>query len=120
MESRLTDRQRRNIARMVSSGACTRQEAARNFGVGVGAIDYALGMLGATTRRNARWTDAEDAFVRENYQTVGAEGCLKVLGRHTLGSIQKRASVLGVTDRARAPLRWRVVEGGDHEQPVKG
>ena len=113
--ARLSERQRKSVAYLLSRG-WKRAEVARSFDVGIGVIDDIARQYGATTRTNCRWTEAEKAFVRDNYAQLGPHGCKKVLNAHTTGSIQKMAAVLGVTDAKYSPrgrhAKWRVVEGG--------
>lgn len=68
---------------------------------------------------HTRWSQKEDAFLREHYQKRGAAWCAKELGRKPMGATN-RASALGLTKVPRPPLNhphipghlWHNLEGG--------
>lgn len=47
-----------------------------------------------------RWTDAQVAFLAENFHTIGAAECARRLGRSP-GTVRGKASLLGLTSRNR-------------------
>lgn len=62
-----------------------------------------LGLTKQASRKNAKWSEREDAIIVANYRTRDAEwDGWKRLGGRSWASIQQRASRLGVRKRPRA------------------
>lgn len=109
MSRQLSDSDRKLIAKMAQSSSLTYDQIARRFGVTPSAVSRIA--REEDVRRHRSWTDAELAFLKENYQKRGARGCGKVLGRnHQVVSFKARQ--LGLHTDVGPYGRLRVYEGG--------
>lgn len=105
----LTPRQERNVVQLMREhGEYTIKQFADGLNVRPKTM-YGIARRNGV-RRNFPWTEAEDAFLMDNYSERGADACAVVLTNHTKGAIYRRANQLGL--HARRGRRLKVIEGG--------
>lgn len=105
----LTLDDRKLIAKMARRSDLTYEQIGRRFGITKSTVSQIA--LKSGTERKRRWTDAEIAFLKENYQQCGARGCGKVLRRnHQVVSF--KAKQLGLHTDVGPYGKFRVYEGG--------
>ena len=111
MAERLTPEKKAIIAKLARESRLTYREIGQRFGVSVATVSKIA--IDAGCRRSRKWTDAEVAFLMENYQTRGARGCGRVLGRD-YSVVSLKARELGLKTNVGPYGRMRVIEGGDN------
>ena len=124
MPRKLTERQERNVCRMISYSGMTYAQIAQQFGISVSLVKSIAERNGLTRPRNP-WTPAEDALLRQNYKRLGAERMARTAFRHTHPNpecVCHRARQLGLTDHSKyrrgKHARLKVIEGGAHGEQV--
>lgn len=85
------------------------KKCAEALGRTYSSIQNRVRKLGLTTQRRRRiiidWLPEHEEYLVEHFQTDGAQKCADALGR-TIGSVQRRASLLGLTKSRKKGDSW--------------
>ena len=109
MRDRLAPEKRKIVAKLARDGKLSYRQIAQRFGISVQTVSHIAVEDGY--HRKKPWTDSDIAFLKQNYQTRGARGCAKVLGRN-YQVVCVKARELGLTTDVGPYGRLRVYEGG--------
>lgn len=109
MRRELTEGERKLIAKLALDSSLQYEQIARRFGISSSTVSKIA--RDEDVHRHRSWTDAEVAFLKENYQRRGARGCAKVLGRN-YQVVSLKARQLGLHTDVGPYGRFRVYEGG--------
>ena len=109
MRGRITPEIREVIAKLARESSLSYKQIAQRFGVSVQYVSHIA--IEDGSRRRKPWTDSDIAFLKQNYQTRGARGCAKVLGRNYC-VVSMKARELGLTTSVVSHGRLRVHKGG--------
>lgn len=103
MPRKLTERQERNVCRMISSSGMTYAQIAQQFGIKVSLVKSIAERNGLTKQRHP-WTPEQDALLMRDYRRLGAERMARTVFSDThpnMQSVCHRAGQLGLTDHSK-------------------